>query len=550
MKRMCRSALALGTAGFLSVGTIAGVGLPTTVIAVAQAEETCSETDFARITEGHQDMALKSDDGQLEFVLKDDHAEKEHESGKFVVQVSDETKMTIPDTASSELPSEGWVLPQTQKGNIPWLGFSTQHLSEDYLGKNETATLSMAIAKGPENGRIVAFQNDGLDGTKIRMDTEDGTAWDFPGNTHAHPSFLFTEPGAYAVSFTFELSDGSRHNLHAGFLVGDDADVSELCDLDYDEADDAEGTVPSDPSSRPQQLAKDIKGIDKAIQELDKELENTLKEGQKFLEGGDKGDKGSKSKDGENNSGSNGSQSQGSKDNNSAGNNKSGGSQKSVQSQGSQQPGSKPSGGSKQSGGSKPSGGSKQSSGSKQSGGSKPSVHKTTRSTGHGSGAGSGAASRGSSSGSKSKSSGSKSKSGKSSSSGSKSGSTPKAKHSTKKKSESSKSKSPASKGAKPSSEASAKGNNENNEVLADAAYTASLTKSSFWAGILAGIGAFALILGIGLLVYVQFFRKKKDADGEDSPSDKAAQQPADQQSAEAADAHAEDATTQFPRVD
>ena len=94
MKRMCRSALALGTAGFLSVGTIAGVGLPTTVIAVAQAEETCSETDFARITEGHQDMALKSDDGQLEFVLKDDHAEKEHESGKFVVQVSDETKMT------------------------------------------------------------------------------------------------------------------------------------------------------------------------------------------------------------------------------------------------------------------------------------------------------------------------------------------------------------------------------------------------------------------------------------------------------------------------
>ncbi|MDK8504892.1 choice-of-anchor M domain-containing protein [Corynebacterium accolens] len=526
MKRMCRSALALGTAGFLSVGTIAGVGLPTTVIAVAQAEETCSETDFARITEGHQDMALKSDDGQLEFVLKDDHAEKEHESGKFVVQVSDETKMTIPDTASSELPSEGWVLPQTQKGNIPWLGFSTQHLSEDYLGKNETATLSMAIAKGPENGRIVAFQNDGIEGTKIRMDTKDGTAWDFPGNTHAHPSFLFTEPGAYAVSFTFELSDGSRHNLHAGFLVGDDADVSELCDLDYDEADDAEGTVPSDPSSRPQQLAKDIKGIDKAVQELDKELENTLKEGQKFLEGGNKGDKGSKSKDGENNSGSNGSQSQGSKDNNSAGNNESGGSQKSGQSQGTQQPGSKP------------------------SGGSKPSAHKTTQSTGHGSGAGSGAASRGASSGSKSKSSGSKSKSGKSSSSGSKGGSTPKAKHSTKKKSESSKSKSPASKSAKPSSEASAKGNNENNEALADAAYTASLTKSSFWAGILAGIGAFALILGIGLLVYVQFFRKKKDADSEDSPSDKAAQQPADQQSAEAADAHAEDATTQFPRVD
>ena len=47
--------------------------------------------------------------------------------------------------------------------------------------------------------------------------------------------------------------------------------------------------------------------------------------------------------------------------------------------------------------------------------------------------------------------------------------------------------------------------------MLTDAAaYTSTLAKSSFWAGILAGLGAFALVLGIGLLVYVQFFRKKK----------------------------------------
>lgn len=47
--------------------------------------------------------------------------------------------------------------------------------------------------------------------------------------------------------------------------------------------------------------------------------------------------------------------------------------------------------------------------------------------------------------------------------------------------------------------------------MLTDAAaYTTTLAQSSFWAGILAGLGAFALALGIGLLVYVQFFRKKK----------------------------------------
>ncbi|MDU7600581.1 MAG: hypothetical protein E7K46_10000, partial [Corynebacterium sp.] len=73
-----------------------------------------------------------------------------------------------------------------------------------------------------------------------------------------------------------------------------------------------------------------------------------------------------------------------------------------------------------------------------------------------------------------------------------------------------------------------AEGRNSENVLTNAAAYTATLAKSSFWAGLLAGLGAFALVLGIGLLVYVQFFRKKK------APT----QQPAD------------DATTHLPRVD
>ena len=72
-----------------------------------------------------------------------------------------------------------------------------------------------------------------------------------------------------------------------------------------------------------------------------------------------------------------------------------------------------------------------------------------------------------------------------------------------------------------------AEGRDSENVLTNAAAYTATLAKSSFWAGLLAGLGAFALVLGIGLLVYVQFYRKKK------APT----QQPAD------------DATTHLPRV-
>ncbi|ERS53272.1 MULTISPECIES: choice-of-anchor M domain-containing protein [Corynebacterium] len=511
MKPLCRTALALGTAGFLSVGTLAGVGLPSSVMATAHAAETCSAEDFIRITEGHQDMALKDEGGDISFVVKDDQKEKEYQSEEFAVEVAEKNKQRISDLKIPSLPDEGWVLPQTQIKDVPWLGFNTQELSEEYLGSKQTATLSMAIASGPEDGRIVAFQNEGIGDLKIRMDTEDGTAWNYPGRSHSHPAFAFTKPGTYAVSFTFELPDGSRHHLHAGFLVGDDADPAELCGVDYDESDDAEGSVPSGGTSRPDQLAKDIKGVDKAIAGLDKELENTLKEGQKFLEGDKKKDKDSKDKSGD----------KPSKQGQSGGSGGSGGKAAEKKS------------GSKQ--------GSAQGSKSGSNSGS-------NKGSAHGSGAGSGAASRNSgggsskgsssSSGSRSGSKASQSKSGGSSGQKSAGKSTPQSK--------SSKSKDSKSKGTKsenrstaPAPNASAGGKGQNNEALADAAYTASLTKSSFWAGILAGLGAFALVLGIGLLVYVQFFRKK-------GAGSQAAQPEQPEQSVPP---QADDATTQIPRV-
>lgn len=471
MKPSCRTTLALGTAGFLSVGTLTGVGLPSSIMATARAAETCSAEDFVRVTEGHHDMALKDEGGDISFMVKDDEKEKEYQSEEFAIEVAEKNKQRISDLKIPSLPDEGWVLPQTQIEDVPWLGFNTQELSEKYLGSKQTATLSMAIASGPEDGRIVAFQTEGIGDLKVRMDTEDGTAWKYPGKSHAHLAFAFTKPGTYALSFTFALPDGSRYYLHAGFLVGDDADAAELCGADYEESDDAEGSVPSGGTSRPNQPAKDIKGVDKAVAGLEKERENTPNKGQKILASDRKEEKDSKDKSGVKPA-------------------------KQGQSSGSGDSGGKVA---------------EKNSGSKQRSnqGSKPSSKSSsTKGSAHGSGQKSAGKSSPQSKNNKSEDSKSKeTKSGKHSS-------TPAA---------------PAT---------SAAGKNQNDEALAGAAYTASLAMSSFWAGILAGLGAFALVLGIGLLVYVQFFRQKKLA----------GEQP--EQPEQPGLPKADDATTQIPRVD
>lgn len=493
MKPVCRTAVALGTAGLISLGALSGAGVELFEPATAYAEESteaCTSSDFDLITKGHQDMALSGDSGDLSFKVKDDDKGIEHDSESFAIEVSDDLKQPLSELSDSSLSDEGWVLPQTQDPNAPWLGFNTQELSQDLLAAGDTATLSMAIAQGPEDGRIVAYQME-LGGPKVLMDTADGSAWDYPGNSHSHPAFVFTEPGTYAVSFTFELPDGSRHHLHAGFLVGEQATAADLCGVDYTDADAATGNG-GDSNSRPKQLEKDVKDVDKAIAGLDKELDKTLQEGQKFLEGG-------KPQQGGKDSGED-----------SAGKRKQATRTTAKDAGKVGAPHNTPSTSSAQASG-------------------------TPRKSGSGSGATT------HHSASRVNDSASTAKTGKSAATGTsshRSASTSGSSHSTAKKSAGSrdakstkrtKGKAAGSASAQQVPDAgAAEGRDAENVLTNAAAYTATLAKSSFWAGILAGLGAFALVLGIGLLVYVQFFRKKK------AP----AQQPAD------------DATTHLPRVD
>lgn len=267
--RVPRTVVALGAATFL------GLSAPQ-----AFAADTCALVNSYHIKNGHQDVAVRDDDGPLRFTVDDDSTGEhvERDSRDFVVVVDDNMTGSLDQLGFPGISGDAWLLPETREASRPWFGFSLQHLSN--MTEDETAQLSMELHDAPEGGRVVAWLNgDGGEPPELELDSEDPSmTWDYP-HTHAHVNFGFTQPGAYAVTFTFTLPDGSEHSLDAPFLVGSSTDESELCELDWGGS--PAGT--SGPKSKAQQLTSDINDTAKAIGTLDKALDKTLDEADKMV---------------------------------------------------------------------------------------------------------------------------------------------------------------------------------------------------------------------------------------------------------------------------
>ena len=267
--RVPRTVVALGAATFL------GLSAPQ-----AFAEDTCAVADSYHIEKGHQDVAVRDDDGPLRFTVDDDSSGEhvERDSRDFVVVVDDNMTGSLDELGFPGISGDAWLLPQDQDYSRPWFGFSLLHLSN--MTEDETAQLSMELHDAPEGGRVVAWLNgDGGEPPELELDSEDPSmTWEYP-RSHKHPNFGFTQPGAYAITFTFTLPDGSEHSLDAPFLVGNSTDESELCELDW--GDSSAGN--SGPKSKAGQLTSDINDTAKAIGTLDKALDKTLDEADKMV---------------------------------------------------------------------------------------------------------------------------------------------------------------------------------------------------------------------------------------------------------------------------
>lgn len=281
MTRMNFRPLTLTAVAALALSTPPLVAAAPPALAEEHASEaSCDADSLHAFTRGHQDLALVGDSGDLSFIARDDESGKDYASGEFYVEVG--SNAAFDESAGSDIPSSGWQIPQTQDPNIPWVGFNTSYLDESTAAD---ATLSLTLHSGPEGGRMVGFQNTLGAAPTVLFDSDNpDITWDYPDHFHSHTGIIFTEPGAYAATFTFTLNDGSEHSIDVPFLVGG-TDASDICGLEWDSsAGDDAGS--GNPKNRPQQLAKDINDTSKSIAQLDKTMDKTLKEADTFLNGG------------------------------------------------------------------------------------------------------------------------------------------------------------------------------------------------------------------------------------------------------------------------
>lgn len=186
---------------------------------------------------GHQDMGPVGKAGESKAYMHNDVDGQDHRSGSFFYAVPNTALRQIPSKISAELGGvcAGWVLPQSQDPALPWQGFSTERFDYSTLS-TDGLTVSISAFDGP--GRMITA-HDSLTETTVALDSADpGSSIKYPDRAHDHMTFVFTQPGAYSVRYTFEgkTPEGKpvSNDLLAHYVVGDSAlfDAATLLELD------------------------------------------------------------------------------------------------------------------------------------------------------------------------------------------------------------------------------------------------------------------------------------------------------------------------------
>ncbi|AZA10611.1 choice-of-anchor M domain-containing protein [Corynebacterium gerontici] len=115
-----------------------------------------------------------------------------------------------------------WVIPQTQKAGVPWLGWNTQapNIQE---AVDRGVTFEYVGHQGP--GDFSLFLQDGGLGGPEKLFVEPGdTAWVDLG-THTHANWVFTQPGTHLVRI--KVSAGNHQaTADLRFAVGDTSEAA------------------------------------------------------------------------------------------------------------------------------------------------------------------------------------------------------------------------------------------------------------------------------------------------------------------------------------
>lgn len=192
------------------------------------ANEPISQTS-AVIEAGHVDLGPRLIGGKLTVSLRDDSAASPvwRDPNKTVLRVRDGALIQVPQGEDYKFLADSkrvYVLPQTQKTQLGWLGWNTQ---DPAVTKLIQGGVNMRIeqVKGP--GRSWLILQEGTFGKPKVLADSAASAQDIwvDTNTHVHANWIFSKPGIYLVKVSFKATgvDGKTYQATTTlrFAVGD-----------------------------------------------------------------------------------------------------------------------------------------------------------------------------------------------------------------------------------------------------------------------------------------------------------------------------------------
>ncbi|WP_164470340.1 choice-of-anchor M domain-containing protein [Corynebacterium pseudopelargi] len=182
------------------------------------------QANAAAFEQGHADFGPQVEDGQVVLKLRDDTVvpAQWRDAQDVVFSLGDAATQQLPEGKDFEFtgakPGDTvWVVPQTEKPQVPWLGWNTQApelasvaeqgVNFEFLGHQGPGTFSLFLQDG------------GLGGPEPLFLAPGDSAW-VDNGTHAHANWVFSQPGTHLVRI--KVTAGTQEaTADLRFAVGD-----------------------------------------------------------------------------------------------------------------------------------------------------------------------------------------------------------------------------------------------------------------------------------------------------------------------------------------
>jgi putative ABC transporter-associated repeat protein len=167
------------------------------------------------LSSGHVDYGARIVGGKLQAQIKDGTRQGRatwRDPAGVVIAVDARARHTLPEnTFLGKRGTRLWMIPQTQKAGVVWLGWNTQELKAGDLRGGLTWTLERV--SGP--GRMTVFTTGAFGDASVKFDSarsRPGTL-NVPANVHAHANWSFARAGTYKLRFKSTVTARSGKRL-------------------------------------------------------------------------------------------------------------------------------------------------------------------------------------------------------------------------------------------------------------------------------------------------------------------------------------------------